>query len=58
VISVNGRTNNDFWKGEGEYTCANNKRLIMIKTDKRISKSGYEREVKIYECEDCEGCPY
>jgi hypothetical protein len=29
-------------KEKDEYTCANNKRLIKIETEKRISKSGYE----------------
>jgi transposase len=40
-----------------EYTCANNKKLRAIGKERRLSKSGYESEVTVYECEDCEGCP-
>lgn len=28
------------------------------KTEKQKSKSRYESEVTVYECEDCTGCPY
>jgi transposase len=41
-----------------EYTCANNKKLRVVRTEPRMSKSGYESEVTVYECEECEGCPY
>ena len=30
----------------------------MICLKKQRSKSGYESEVTVYECEDCTGCPY
>ena len=30
----------------------------MICLKKQRSKSGYESEVTVYECEDCAGCPY
>lgn len=39
------------------YTCANEKLLKPIETKIRKSKSGYEREVTIYEGEDCNDCP-
>jgi hypothetical protein len=39
-----------------EYTCANNKKLRAAGTERRVSKSGYESEVTVYGCEDCEGC--
>ncbi len=41
-----------------EYTCKNGKKLRVLYTGKRRSKSGYESEVTCYECESCEGCPY
>jgi transposase len=41
-----------------EYTCANGKQLRPVGTGKRTSKTGYESEITIYECESCEGCPF
>ena len=41
-----------------EYTCANNKKLRVSGMEKRVSKSGYESEVTVYACEDCEGCSF
>jgi transposase len=40
-----------------EYTCANKKKLRAVRTESRMSKSGYESEVTVYECEGCSGCP-
>jgi hypothetical protein len=43
-----------------EYTCQNQKRLVAIRTETRLSNTNYESEITIitiYECEDCEGCP-
>jgi transposase len=40
-----------------EYTCGNGKKLRAVRTERRVSKSGYESEVTIYVCEECEGCP-
>ena len=40
-----------------EYTCANKKKLRPAGTGVRVSRSGCESEVMIYECGDCEGCP-
>jgi transposase len=41
-----------------EYTCANGKQLRVVGTSKRKSKTGYESEVAVYECESCEDCPH
>jgi transposase len=41
-----------------EFLCHNNKRLKYSYTMKRKSQSGYESLVKVYECEDCEGCQF
>jgi transposase len=61
-----GKFKNDISKRENmeydgireEYTCANNKKLRAVGTEKRVSKSGYESEVTVYESEGCEGCPF
>jgi len=41
-----------------EYTCQAGKKLRVTYVGKQKTKSGYEREVTYYECENCEGCPY
>ena len=40
------------------YTCHAGKKLRPLFIKKQKSKSGYESEVTVYECEDCTGCPY
>lgn len=40
------------------YTCKNNKKLIVNKTIKRKSKTGYISEKTIYTCENCSNCVY
>lgn len=40
------------------YTCHAGKLLSPLYIRKQKSKSGYETEVTVYECEDCDGCPY
>ena len=40
------------------YTCHAGKTLSPVFIRKQKSKSGYESEVTVYECEDCSGCPY
>jgi hypothetical protein len=40
-----------------EYTCAQGRKLKAAYTKKRKSENGYEQEVTVYECENCEGCP-
>ena len=41
-----------------EYTCQNRKKLRVVHTGIRKSKSGFESEITYYECESCEGCPH
>lgn len=41
----------------GELICPNNKRFIY-KYDRHVYKNKYGRTEEIYECEDCDGCPY
>ena len=40
------------------YTCHAGKKLRAVSVRKQKSKSGYQSEVTVYECEDCSGCPY
>ena len=40
------------------YTYDAGKTLIPLFIRKQKSKNGYEAEVTVYECEDCNGCPY
>jgi transposase len=41
-----------------EYTCQYGKKLRVVYVGKRKSKSDFESEVTIYECEDCSECPH
>ena len=45
-------------KTQDVYTCKNGRTLQFCNVRKRISPSGYVSESKVYECEDCSGCPY
>ena len=40
------------------YTCKGGRKLIHSTTRHRKSDRGYVSESKIYQCEDCGGCPY
>ncbi|MCK1977662.1 transposase, partial [Jeotgalicoccus huakuii] len=39
------------------YVCPNNRRLPFKRHTSRTDKYGYQRIIKIYECEDCRDCP-
>ena len=41
-----------------EYTCPNGKKLKYIYTKKHITDNNYETNRSVYQCENCEGCPY
>jgi transposase len=40
------------------YICSNGRKLTVDHTRKIHTKSGYTREVTVYQCEDCAECPY
>ena len=40
------------------YTCPNQKRLVFTSHSTRTDKSGFTRQFKLYECENCTGCPF
>ena len=39
-----------------EYTCPEGRALAFSGESPRVSDTGYESAVRIYECEDCSGC--
>ncbi|WP_174615990.1 IS1182 family transposase [Virgibacillus ihumii] len=39
------------------FTCPNGKRLTFRYMSNRTDRYGYTRTFKVYECEDCSGCP-
>ncbi|MDS0526759.1 IS1182 family transposase [Clostridium sp. SHJSY1] len=56
--NISKRENMIYDEINDEYTCHNNKKLKPIGTKIRKSKSGYEADVTIYECESCNDCEY
>jgi transposase len=53
--------NPDNWQyneGDDIYICPNQQRLVFKYCSVRTDKTGFKREFKIYECEDCSGCPF
>lgn len=55
---ISRRENMGYDESSDCYTCHAGKRLMAVGKKKQRSKSGYESEVTVYECEDCSGCPY
>jgi len=55
---MNLRENMPYDKEKDEYTCQNSKKIKAIYTKKRKSKSGYEADITVYECENCADCSY
>src|SRR5699024_11194655 len=39
------------------YVCPNDRRLPLKRHSTRTDQYGYQRVIKIYECEGCQGCP-
>ena len=39
------------------YFCPSGKRVLFSHLSKRTDRYGFTREYKVYECEDCTGCP-
>ena len=40
------------------FICPNEQRVVFKKYQKKKSKDGFIQDFKIYECEDCSGCPF
>ena len=45
-------------EGKDEYTCPNQKRLTYKYRSVRKDQYDFTREFKVYQCEDCSGCPF
>jgi transposase len=54
---IGRRENMHYDKESDTYTCANGKELSVAGTKTQETKTGYEREVTIYEGKDCKKCP-
>lgn len=48
----------DYNSEKDYYICAAGKKMLLKGIRKKKTKSGYEANVSIYECESCEGCKY
>jgi transposase len=40
------------------YTCPNERKVVFKENTTRISTNGYEKHIKLYQCETCEDCPF
>jgi transposase len=40
------------------YLCPNDRKLTFLKLGTNTTKTGYVVHVRIYQCEDCQGCPF
>ncbi|WP_339236632.1 IS1182 family transposase [Oceanobacillus sp. FSL W7-1281] len=47
----------DYDAEKDAFTCPNGQAVTYRYDSKRTDKYGYERQFKVYECEDCTGCP-
>ena len=52
------RENMEYDEKKDEYTCRAGRKIRAIYVGNQKTKSGYERKVTYYECEDCSNCPY
>ncbi len=50
-------SNWDYDQEDDSFTCPNGKKLTFRYTSNRTDKAGFQRTFKVYECEDCSGCP-
>lgn len=55
---ISKRENMTYDEANDEYTCHNGKKLKVTGVMKRKSVTGYESEVTMYECEECNNCKY
>ncbi len=55
---ISKRENMTYNQDEDFYICAFGKKLVPVGTKERQSKSGFVSKVTIYECFECDACPY
>lgn len=46
-----------YHEAEDYFVCPAEKRFIFLETKQAITRNGYERSLRIYECESCLNCP-
>ncbi|AWC39272.1 transposase [Bacillus cytotoxicus] len=51
-------TNWEYDKENNRYTCPNQKQLVFKYRTTKTDQYHFTREFKVYECEDCSGCPF
>ena len=56
--NISKRENMAYNPETDEYTCQNGKKLAHVGVKKKTLATGYESELTVYECEDCNGCSY
>lgn len=47
----------DYKEDEDTFLCPNGRKVRFSHHSKRTDRYGFTREFKVYECEDCSGCP-
>lgn len=55
---ISKRENMRYDAEKDEYICHNGKQLKPVGITHRTSATGYRAKVSVYECEDCNNCPY
>lgn len=55
---ISKRENMEYDIQTDTYTCHAGKKIKPFFVKNQKSKSGYQSEVTVYECEECSGCPY
>lgn len=51
-------SNWEYNEKEDAFTCPNGKQVTFRYLSNRTDRDGFTREFKVYECEDCTGCPF
>lgn len=52
------RENMPYDQAKDEYLCPFGRKLAFRRTKHRKSDTGYISQIRVYECEDCTGCPH
>lgn len=55
---ISKRENMQYDENGDFYICAYGRKLVCVGSRTKKSKSNYESKVTIYECLNCDGCPY
>jgi transposase len=45
-------------EGSDSYTCPNDRKVVFKEHTTRTSINGYQRHIKLYQCETCDDCPF